>query len=548
MKVRKKILAFLLTITVFSLQAGNIRESICIVQHDDDKQQERYNKLGSVLLGNGYISAGRALKNDNRSFGSGFVFETASGKKYVVTNNHVVGTAKYVKLEFQSESGVSSFKKCPVLTSSRHYDLALVEFPAGLTANALKAYSSSVKDGQVVYTAGYPGIGNSPVWQLGKGIISNKDVNTGVLGDVDSLQVIQHTAQVDAGNSGGPLLIETIRKKDTIFYVLGINTWKAFYRENTNYSTNISDLQKFITQYESKDISFDDIDKVASDFAKAVAKGYSESYRYISEDLVLSIDDNLFKSLVKQIDTKISDEIRSNSIDGLRMLIAKSIENNFANANQVSLVSAIQSDSTKATSTYSDNKKKLYIDWGYTNNGWQITEFYNSLKGNKSKKQTNSFATKTNGVYEPLWDCLFQVGVNKLKGDSLQSIGLSIDYMASFANYGLFGTCLNFDKVKDHDDDEWGPCLGLRIGIGVQLPIRMNHFVLSPYIMAEPGINICANTALLIAARGGLRLGYEFNSEKMLYLSPEYLHEFRMVGECPIDMPHYIGAKIGFAW
>ena len=251
MKRKFLLFAFALCIVMSSF-GGDLKKSVCIVRSDDMEMDSLYTRLGLVLQRNGYISAGRSMMNRSKSFGSGFVFESKNGAKYVVTNRHVVGNAQKVSLEFQVNNDSKIYNACTVLCIDVKRDVAIIALPTGADVEALKSESKLLKDGQEVFSAGFPGLGGSPVWQLGKGIVSNAEVNTGKLGDKDSLLVIQHTAQVDAGNSGGPLLVQQVVSGDTAYMVVGINTWKAVWRENTNLSTRIAELEDFVASYEAK--------------------------------------------------------------------------------------------------------------------------------------------------------------------------------------------------------------------------------------------------------------------------------------------------------
>lgn len=72
-----------------------------------------------------------------------------------------------------------------------------------LTANV----SFENEDGTEVWSAGFPGLGGKPMWQLGKGTITNASAKIKELIAPNISTIIQHSAEVDAGNSGGPLLL-----------------------------------------------------------------------------------------------------------------------------------------------------------------------------------------------------------------------------------------------------------------------------------------------------------------------------------------------------
>lgn len=90
-------------------------------------------------------------------------------------------------------------------------------------------------------------MGTSMIWQFGRGMISNASVRFPESDDSSKMlgPYIQHTAQVDPGNSGGPLLIQT-QGVPTGYAVAGINTLSARFRQAANYSIPIARVQSFL--------------------------------------------------------------------------------------------------------------------------------------------------------------------------------------------------------------------------------------------------------------------------------------------------------------
>jgi serine protease Do len=153
-------------------------------------------------------------------FGSGFavVAQTAAGPHaYVVTNQHVVGLSSKVALGREdSELRLEA----PVIYVDPVYDLAIV----GLSRQTARAFGiesglgfsdRTARDQDAVVASGFPGIQGDPSYQVTRGHVSNERVLIDV--DGEELAHIQHTAPIDPGSSGGPLLDERSQ-------VLGINT------------------------------------------------------------------------------------------------------------------------------------------------------------------------------------------------------------------------------------------------------------------------------------------------------------------------------------
>lgn len=232
-----------------SLLSAQIREYVCIVRPVYSEQTLAFTKeAGQKLIDIGYRDIGQFWKNNEAGgFGSGFLFSGAGGENYIVTNRHVVADAVSANISFENSDG--SFDEYPgsiVVAVDVELDLALIHLKSGALAKkgllfAVKAPS----DGDDIWSAGYPGLVNNPSWQLGKGTITNATSRVPILVDPSRSTLIQHSAPVDPGNSGGPLLVVN-KGKPGGYEVVGINTWKASFRQATNLALPAATIQKFI--------------------------------------------------------------------------------------------------------------------------------------------------------------------------------------------------------------------------------------------------------------------------------------------------------------
>lgn len=540
----------------------DIKKSVCVVRPDDVAVDSLYARLGLVLQRNGYISAGRVMSSRSKSFGSGFVFQSESGGKYVVTNRHVVGLSKKVQLEFQVNNESKIYYGCDVLYSDIKHDVAIIALPSEAEVVALKSEKKQLKDGQEVYTAGFPGLGGSPLWQLGKGIVSNAEVNTGKLGDRDSLLVIQHTAQVDAGNSGGPLLVQHVVSGDTVFFVAGINTWKANWRENTNFSTRVAELEDFIAVYEqnastAKNEKFSD---VATNFAKDMSNGYKGIVDYFSSKILLDMSDDKLVSLLKIADEYISSTIRSGDPEyGIKMLIAKDVCDKLKDVTNITLQSADDYGNGTARSVYTENKSNISFRWQSFEDGWRIVKT-DAINLDKSRMyvgyQDIGLRRKIRGmvgttVYVPIHEsqgaglmfhCLFVMG----------------SYFMAGVDLGMQGS--RFMTIKGQFDSKCSYGFSWHINAGFQLPLRVNKVAISPYAIAGFGCDFLdkklpysygddKEIAFAGVVKAGIRLGYVFDNGNQVYLAPEYRWKTRSDVYYEEEFfGHYVGLRLGFEW
>ena len=166
--------------------------------------------------------------------GSGWIWIPRTGDiAFVVTNRHVAGQAESVTLEFDHARS-RPIVNCPVIYVDPRHDVAVIEVARrDLPRDAMgfELATSPVTEGSPVWASGFPGtdtvLGQIPVYSLTSGTVSNADY-PGPEGSA-----IAHSATIDPGNSGGPLVIEdptTVMN----YRVVGMNTWKANSRTNVN--------------------------------------------------------------------------------------------------------------------------------------------------------------------------------------------------------------------------------------------------------------------------------------------------------------------------
>jgi len=237
---------YLLTIALFCLAsvtcAQGLRHSVCVVQPElSDADKTLMGDYALYIARAGLANASQAITNykSGETFGSGVVIEQ-NGKKYVLTNLHVVGYAAHATLVFQLHEKTVRYPHCAVVNVGST-DLAAIELPAECDMIPLPVYNGTIEEDMAIVAAGFPELANKPSWQLTRGSISNAHV------DIDAneraTRIIQHTASIDPGSSGGPLLLKNAAGK---YEILGVNTWKAFYREGVGLAIGKEDVESFM--------------------------------------------------------------------------------------------------------------------------------------------------------------------------------------------------------------------------------------------------------------------------------------------------------------
>ncbi len=147
---------------------------------------------GAVVVSLSEATNSTAVVFASDGSGSGFLI---SGDGYLLTNHHVVGGSKYVKVKWNDGSEAVG----EVVRSDPRRDVALVKVD-GHGRGPLSLRHDPARQGEGVYAIGSP-LGETYQNTMTKGIVSATRVENG-------LPLIQSDVAITHGNSGGPLLDE----------------------------------------------------------------------------------------------------------------------------------------------------------------------------------------------------------------------------------------------------------------------------------------------------------------------------------------------------
>ncbi len=157
------------------------------------------------------------LPHDNDTFeqrgeGSGVIMEVSDGVAYIVTNNHVAGSASEMTVTL---SDGRTIENAELVGADPKTDLAVIKIKADRIIPAKWGNSDELEKGDWVMAFGSP---FGYVGSMTHGIVSalNRD-SVGILGRYGYENFIQVDAPINPGNSGGPL--SNIRGE-----IVGINT------------------------------------------------------------------------------------------------------------------------------------------------------------------------------------------------------------------------------------------------------------------------------------------------------------------------------------
>jgi S1-C subfamily serine protease len=169
---------------------------------------------------------------------------TADG--YIATNYHAVRGADAVEIRFFPDPGDSenyqSFNGAKLLYANAERDIAVLK----VNAKSLPFLECSPKTacesrtGQIVYAIGNPmGLNNT----MSEGIVSG-------LRSASGEDVIQHTAAISPGSSGGALL-------DSRGSLLGMNSWQVADAQNLNFAISAKHVLDALSMARTQSTSID---------------------------------------------------------------------------------------------------------------------------------------------------------------------------------------------------------------------------------------------------------------------------------------------------
>jgi serine protease Do len=477
---------------------GQIRDFVPIVRPVYAEGTISYlNKLSDSLKKEGYTEASDAIKEyASGGFGSGFLVAAPDGKYYVITNRHVIAQAESVTLEFERPDGSQSvFRNCQILAIGETLDLAIIAPPAGSApfTTGLDFASASLKDGMEVWTAGYPALGNTPGWQLGKGNVTNSTAKIPELVDPAITSLIQHSAQVDSGNSGGPLLVEDKTSKAG-YKVIGINTWKATGRQATNLAIPSSAIRSFLEQTLSTAAAEPQSKRLETrcrGFINAMSKTedpYKTIAEFISYSFVARDGEKMLKEALSTAPSKIRNEILGtfiyySPIEGIRLAIAYKIQMGQAAQGTDTAPSfvAIDGDADNATTPvpvrFSLQGKDVTLSWIREHGLWRLSDYpFDAFKSvdDKNKKAISSI-TFNQSPYTALLSLGYDPNFANLS-KSFWDINVVI-LTSEYFGFGLQGAFRKNDAVEAFLPLIIQPSFLLRL----QLPMMTDKFSFTPY-------------------------------------------------------------------
>ncbi|MCL2175832.1 MAG: serine protease [Treponema sp.] len=353
-------------------------------------------------------------------FGSGFLYSDR-GNLYIITNNHVVAQAHTLSITFERSDGTTrKIDDLKIIAADEENDLAILSIPAGgvrpYVNQGLTLITRQAEEGEDVFSAGFPGLGATPIWQFGRGMVSNAAARFPKTIHDEKMMgpFIQHTAQVDSGNSGGPLLMAQ-RNAPSGYAVIGINTLKATSRQAANYAIPIRTVQTFIS---------DALNQRAETFRAALDQRLEKFieglgvnaavYPHISEYLSAAcIGENaefafeqMYAKAGRNVQKAFIEKCEESVISAMGIAVAWTIENNLRNAGALKVtLKEIEGSGDEYTVTFLANNKEVSSVWIREYGNWRIKSFGTVATGDTERLKKNQTARessanlRTDGIF-----------------------------------------------------------------------------------------------------------------------------------------------------
>jgi serine protease Do len=494
--------------------------------------------------------------------GTGFVYSGSDGKNYILTNYHVISQAYTLSITFETVDGEKTkFSDLKIIAADEDMDIALLAFAGGQNPlkQGLTLLTRQVQEGEDVYSAGFPGAGSTLIWQLGRGIISNASVRFPAEDENDKAlgPYIQHTAQVDPGNSGGPLLVQ-MRGVPTGYAVAGINTLSNRRRQAANYSIPVNRVQAFLdASLKPKTVDQRPIlEERVNEFIKGLSAPkavYPHIAQYLSNTCIGENAEYAINEVLEKATKTVRDNVFDRDIvSGMAYSVAWTIENSLRSKTasiSAKLNSINPGEDGAYTVSFDVNGNNVDSIWINEYGIWRIRSFGNLASGDKTlmEKKEKEKADAKRLHSNP--SIMLSAGL-VYPFDLAPSLGADITF--KFGKY--FGMGINGYFGKNYIQTE--------MKAGYYLPIIIGPTALTPFINAGFGgmftqkkkedHPIVGDERIKFNIGASLEGGLIFTTAAVpgLYLQAAYQRNLylNIFGDGTWLHPNLIYIGIGYAW
>lgn len=554
--MRIKISTFFLMLSIILPAYSQIRESVFIVRPEYSQETIAFlEETAASLDEKGYGDFSESIENmETDRFGSGFIYIAQDKVKYILTNRHVLDGVNSVTIEQEDPDGnLIRFESNEVIAVDDVLDLALIRLSDdSVSSKGLILSNDTFHDGEEIWSAGYPGLGGKPSWQFGKGSITNSSARVEDLVDPDRTTLIQHSAPVDPGNSGGPLLVATGR--GNTYSVVGINTWKAFSRQAANFAIPSQVIKTFIDNNLSNNPQTDRstvLDQRIEDFLSLMniededemEKNICRLARFISIEYVKASGEEALEEVLKYAPGRIRKEVihnltLSSPVEGIRLSIAYSLYNGLSehyDEDELKLSTNEEKDLSTDRADMNFNigdGNTVTSSWVEKNRSWHLEAID---YGQNVAIEEDTKATASYSFTEPYQVLFFGELSSVSDFGTVTGVGTLIS-----AHLISFGAAVNYGEIEV-DDPVWGlttSSLVRLVMIGrAQFPIVTDILIINPYFEIRGGIQVADNVMDLGGIISNYGLGFQlgYNKGTIGYLLSIAWNKESIIGDSDIQ-------------
>lgn len=184
------------------------------------------------------VSLSIGLVTDGRGVGSGFFINNNT----FITNNHVTQHVNIRNAEIRTKDKI--FEIETIVDYEKDVDLAILKIKESSEQFLKICNPDNVKVGMTVYAIGNPTTPDTKIFKntFTQGIINNITYDKIKGGDMNiNANVILHSAALNPGNSGGPLV-------NSNGDVCGVNSYIRYNAENMNFAIHVKELINLLKQ------------------------------------------------------------------------------------------------------------------------------------------------------------------------------------------------------------------------------------------------------------------------------------------------------------
>lgn len=183
-----------------------LKNNLTINLKNQTKIYEKYSLSNSIKK---IYDAVVSIKTDDNtsSSGTGFIYKTDNKYAYILTNEHVINSAKKIEVIFSNKKEA----KAKLLGSDAYLDIAVLRIDKKYSSLvATLGNSNNLNLGDTIFTVGTP-VDIEYQGTITSGIISGKDrkVKANINNyseEKEIMDMIQIDSPINSGNSGGPLV------------------------------------------------------------------------------------------------------------------------------------------------------------------------------------------------------------------------------------------------------------------------------------------------------------------------------------------------------